>query len=212
MRAGSFHRVKNMVAVTLVVATTLLSCKDDIPLSEISATEELPTQKIEKMTVVQYRKGITAYIVDAPLMERYADNQAPFDVFPSGIVMRGYTPEGLLETRIRANYAKHVKKPDEEIWEAHGNVVINNYINGDRIETDTLFWNRLSKRIYTHSWVKITTVDLFMQGYGMESDEMARNAVIQNPFDSYAIVSRDSTEIPYIDTANFIGPLLPQLK
>jgi hypothetical protein len=190
MKSGSFHRVKNMVAVTLVVATTLLSCKDDIPLSDIASTDELPTQKIDNMT----------------------DNQAPHDVFPSGIVMRGYTPQGLLETRIRANYAKHVKKPDEEIWEAHGNVVINNYINGERIETDTLFWNRLSKRIYTHSWVKITTVDLFMQGYGMESDEMARNAVIQNPFDSYAIVRRDSTEIPYIDTANFIGPLLPQLK
>jgi hypothetical protein len=48
---------------------------------------------------------------------------------------------------------------------------------------------------------------MFMQGYGMESDEMARNAVIDNPFNSYAIVSRDSTETGYIDTANFIGPL-----
>jgi hypothetical protein len=49
---------------------------------------------------------------------------------------------------------------------------------------------------------------MFMQGYGMESDDMARNAVIEKPFDSYAIVSRDSTEISYIDTANFIGPRL----
>ena len=47
--------------------------------------------------------------------------------------------------------------------------------------------------------------DGFMQSYGMESDEMARNARIERPFDSYGIVSRDSTAI-YIDTVNFVGP------
>ena len=135
-------------------------------------------------------------------------SEAPYDVFPQGIELRGYTPEGLLETRIVANYAKHVKKENQEIWEAYGDVVINNYIKGEKMETDTLFWNRITQRIYTHTWVKLTTPDMFMQGFGMESDDMARNAVINRPFDSYAIISRDSTEIPYIDTANFIGPLL----
>ena len=89
-------------------------------------------------------------------------------------------------------------------------MVIINYLKGETVETDTLFWNKITQRIYTHSWVKLTTPELFMQGYGMESDEMARNAVIQNPFDSYAIVNRDSTEIPYIDTVNLIGPLPPE--
>jgi hypothetical protein len=51
-----------------------------------------------------------------------------------------------------------------------------------------------------------------MQGIGMESDEMARNAVILNPFDSYAVVVKDSLEMPYIDSVNFIGPLLPIKK
>ena len=75
------------------------------------------------------------------------------------------------------------------------------------METDTLFWDRKNQRIYTHTMVKLTTPDLFMQGFGMESDEMARNAKILKPFDSYAVVERDSLEVPYIDTVNFIGPL-----
>ena len=201
-----------MVAVTFVIATVLFSCKDEIPKTDLSFAGDFPSQKIENMTVVQYTKGIPAYTVEAPLMERYTEVEVPYDVFPYGIVMKGYTPEGLLETKIKARYAKHIIKPNEEIWEANGNVVINNYIKGEKVETDTLFWNRLTKRIYTHCWVKLTTPDLFMQGYGMESDEMARNAIIQNPFDSYAIVGRDSTEISYIDTVNFIGPLLPRVK
>ena len=40
----------------------------------------------------------------------------------------------------------------------------------------------------------------------MESDEMARNANVLRPFDSYTIIGRDSTAVPYTDTANFIGP------
>lgn len=197
-----------IVAVTLVIATLLFSCKEDIPRSNLSQVEELPTQIVEGMTVFQFSRGITDYIVNAPLMERYTQAETPYDVFPKGITMRGYTAEGLLETMIVADYAKNLVKEKEEIWEAYGNVVINNYLKGEKMETDTLYWNRLTQRIFTHTLVKLTTPDMFMQGYGMESDDMARNAVIEKPFDSYAIVSRDSTEISYIDTANFIGPRL----
>jgi hypothetical protein len=46
-----------------------------------------------------------------------------------------------------------------------------------------------------------------MQGYGLESDEMARNAIVLKPFDSFGIIEKDSTNI-YIDTINFIGPII----
>jgi hypothetical protein len=46
-----------------------------------------------------------------------------------------------------------------------------------------------------------------MQGYGMESDQRARDHTIFNPFNSYGIVVQDTTEV-VIDTVNFIGPLL----
>ena len=46
----------------------------------------------------------------------------------------------------------------------------------------------------------------FMQGYGMESDQRARDSRIFNPFNSYGIVVQDSTEV-VIDSVNFIGPL-----
>lgn len=210
MKIGSFSGAKrNLVAVTFVIATILFSCKDDIPVAEIVTTGETPSQRVEGMTVIQYTRGITSYIVEAPAMERYSQSENPYDVFPAGIVLKGYSAEGLLETKIRADFAKHInEKSSAEIWEAYGDVVINNFIKGEKMETDTLYWNRLTQRIYTHTWVKLYTPDMFMQGYGMESDDMARNAVIQRPFDSYAIVRRDSTEISYIDTVNFIGPLL----
>ncbi len=198
-----------MVAVTFVIATLLFSCKDEIPKSDLTVDDIFPSQRVENMNVVQFTKGISSHILEAPLMERYTEVDIPYDAFPEGIMLKAFTPEGLLETKITARYAKHVVKKNEEVWEVNGDVVIINFLKGETVETDTLFWNRITKRIYTHTWVKLTTPELFMQGYGLESDEMARNAVIQNPFDSYAIVHRDSTETLYIDTVNFIGPLLP---
>lgn len=196
------------LAVTSVIAILLFSCKEKLPTTSISYDSELPSQVIEGMTVYQFTNGVTEFIVNAPKMERFPEAEPSYDLFPEGIMLRGYTPEGLLETKIEADFAKNIVRDGQEIWEAYGNVVINNYLKGEKMETDTLYWDRLSQRIYTHTLVKMTTPDLFMQGYGMESDEMARNAVINNPFDSYAIIQKDSTEVGYIDTANFIGPRL----
>ena len=89
-----------------------------------------------------------------------------------------------------------------------GDVVIMNYINGQKMETDTLYWDRYGHRIFTHCFVKMSSPQGFMQGYGMESDEMARHAQILRPFDSFSRLEEDST---YVDTANFVGPVLRTL-
>jgi len=97
------------------------------------------------------------------------------------------------------------------VWEAYGNVVVRNVMKDETMETDTLYWDRTSKEIYTDCYIRMYSPDGFMQGFGMRSDERARNAVIQRPFNSYGVVVKDSTEV-IIDTANFIGPLLPKTK
>jgi hypothetical protein len=115
-----------------------------------------------------------------------------------------------LETQIESDVAKHTsfkgKDNKKETWEAFGNVVITNFKKGERLETDTLYWNREAGIIHTHTLVKMFSPQGFMQGYGMESDEMARNAHILKPFDSYGVISRDSSAVAYTDTVNFIGP------
>ena len=72
--------------------------------------------------------------------------------------------------------------------------------------TDTLYWNREEKKIYTDCYVRLYSPQGFMQGYGMESDERARDAQLLRPFDGYGIISNDTTRRVYTDTVNFIGP------
>lgn len=200
------------VAVTLVIATIVLSCKEQIPATDPIDSEKVPSQIIEKMSFQQTSASKVALLVSAPRMERFTLAKVPYDNFPKGINVKAYTKDGFLETEIKANSAKHTYASNNEVWMAYGNVVINNYIKGEKMVTDTLYWDKVNKKIYTKCLVKLTTPDLFMQGYGMESDDMARNAIILKPFDSYAIVARDSLEIPYIDSINFIGPFPKKKK
>ena len=72
------------------------------------------------------------------------------------------------------------------------------------METDTIYWNKEEHQIYTDCYVKLTNDSGLMQGFGMTSDERARNSVILRPFDWYA-VDRDST-YRFVDTVNTMGP------
>ncbi len=197
-----------MVAMVFAVATIVVSCKDEIQEEPLDLTK-IPVQTIENMNAVQTSNGMLQMRMESPLMQRFQNDVESYELFPNGFDVYAYNKEGLLETQIRSDIAKHTtaSKGKEEKWEAFGNVVITNFIKGERMETDTLYWDREKGRIHTHVLVRMYSPSGYMQGYGMESDEMARNAQILKPFDSYGIISRDSANV-YVDTVNFVGPVI----
>lgn len=200
-------RFIHMVVIAIAVTTFVVSCKEEIKQEPIDFSK-VPVQTVKGMNAVQTANGILQMRMEAPLLQRFDNGEESYELFPEGFSVYAYNAEGLLETKIRSDKAKHTTNRKDEKWEAFGDVVITNYLNGQRLETDTLYWDREKKRIYTDCFVKMFAPDGFMQGYGMESDEMARNATVLKPFDSYGIVSNDSTKTPYVDTVNFIGPVI----
>ena len=197
-----------MSATALAVAFVVYSCKGKLGEAADLKLDETPVQTVRDMFVVQSENGKIQMRASADLMEKYERDTLSYELFPEGFSVYGYTEEGLLETEIVADNARHVKYEDgRETWEAFGNVVVKNLIKQETMETDTLYWDQKNEKIYTHCYVKLYSPDGFMQGYGMESDQRARDHVIFNPFNSYGIVVQDTTEV-VIDTVNFIGPLL----
>ena len=200
-------KILSLVAITFVIATFVISCGNRTAKGEIVDVNAIPRQTVDSMYAVQSNNGILQMRMEARLMQRFQNDstKTSYELFPQGFDVYAYNKEGLLETHIHSLVAKHTTTKDDEKWEAFGDVVIKNFIKGEIMETDTLYWDREEKKIYTHCFVKMHSPQGFMQGYGMESDEMARNAKILKPFDSYGII-QDSTSAVYIDTENFIGP------
>jgi len=195
-----------VIATASAVAFMVYSCKGKLGEAESLDINEVPVQTVDDMFIVQTENGKIQMRAEAPLMERYERDTLSYELFPDGFFVYGYTEEEKLETEIIADKARHLKYKDgRESWEAFGNVVVKNLIKQEVMETDTLYWDQKNEKIYTHCYVRMYSPDGFMQGYGMESDQRARNSIIFNPFNSYGILEQDEDIL--IDSVNFIGPV-----
>lgn len=191
---------------TLAVAIMLYSCKE-APGEPIDFSVK-PKQIVQNMRVVQTVNGNPSMRMSAPLMEGfdYLKDSVRFsyELYTGGFKVDAYTEDGVLETTITSQSAKHTTERGNEVWSAFGDVVVTNHINGQSLHTDTIYWNREEKLIYTDCYVKLDSPSGMLQGYGMTSDERATNARILRTFDDY-FVMRDSTQT-YVDSLNLLGP------
>ena len=107
------------------------------------------------------------------------------------------------------SHTHHPKTPDgaRDKWSAYGDVVIHNIIKQETMKTDTLYWDSKEHEIWTDCYILMYSPSGTMQGYGMRSDEMARNAILMRPFDNEFIITSDSTQVA-VDSVNFVGPML----
>ncbi len=197
-----------MIATASAVAFVVYSCKGKLEEASVLNLAETPVQTVDDMFVVQTENGRIKMRAEADLMERYENDTCSYELFPKGLTVYAYDEEGRLETQLLSDNAKHFKskKNKSEMWSAFGNVVVQNVIKQETMETDTLYWDQAKKEIYTDCYVRMFSNSGFMQGYGMRSDEMARNTIIFRPFNSFGVVVQDSTKV-VIDSVNFIGPL-----
>ena len=191
-----------------MVASIVVSCSGQIGEADKLDLSKTPTQRSFDVFAVQTENGRVGMRMESDLMEHYDTDSASFDAFPHGLSVFGYADDGRLESVIVADDARHIVPKDrnkDEIWEAFGNVILHNVLEQETMETDTIYWDQAKKELYTDCYVKITNDSGLLQGFGMTSDERARNSVILRPFDWYA-VERDST-YQYIDTVNQMGPV-----
>lgn len=217
MYKGSFHSKNNKTAaiIFLIAAAFVLCFSESCGRKKAAASFDLnkvPRQIIDSIFAVQSVNGNQTTRMEAKKMEKYENDTVTYEFFPAGFDIYSYK-DSLLETQIHSKQAKHtISKRHEETWAVFGDVVITNFIKGEKMLTDTLYWDRNKHMIHTHCLVKMSSPRGFMQGYGMQSDETARNAEIKLPFDSFSYVGKDSTLRSYVDSANFIGPIMHKVK
>lgn len=198
-----------MMATASAVAFILFSCKSKLSQADKLDLAKIPLQKVDSMYLVQTKNGMIEMRVVTGEMQHFENDTMSCDLFPEGMNVYAYTDDEVLESTIVSDEASHFtnKNTKEEIWKAYGNVVVKNIVKNQTMESDTIYWDQTAKEIYTDCYVRLYSDDGFIQGYGMRSDERARNAIILNPFNNFGVVVKDTTAV-IIDSVNFIGPLL----
>ncbi|MFR9523853.1 MAG: LPS export ABC transporter periplasmic protein LptC [Rikenellaceae bacterium] len=162
-----------MVALLILwSATMLLSCQEHKVASVKVSLETLMSESSDSLTVVVSENGRPSYRFFAPLVEGYTLAREPYREFRKGVNIITYLDDSLrsVDATLRSNYA--IYYPNLKLWEAKGDVVVVKH-NGKELYTQQLFWNSLTKRIYSNVDTKIVDTasgDLY-NGEGFESDE-----------------------------------------
>lgn len=161
-----------MVLVALLVmgsAILLFSCKSKQNAADESL-DAIKTEESENLSIVMSENGRKSYFFKTPLLEGYTLGRDPYREFRKGIAITTYQDDSMTTVNavLVANYAIYYE--NRKLWEAKGDVVITKH-DGTRLYTQQLFWNSLTKRIYSNVDTRLVTDTDEVIGEGFESDE-----------------------------------------
>ena len=168
--------------------------------------ETLMTQQSDSLTIIASENGRKSYRFFTPLMERYELAREPYMEFRKGVDVVTYADStGMVESTLVADYAIFFE--NQKLWEAKGNVVATN-AKGQILETQQLFWNQKTHKIYSNVDSKVTQGTDVIVGVGFESDEDFEDFTFRRPkgkvtVDTEPTRGADSTavESPATDSA-----------
>ena len=167
--SSRLYRVAMVALLIMGSAILLFSCKSKQTTAEESL-DAIKTEESENLTIIMSENGRKSYLFKTPLLEGYTLGRDPYREFRKGISITTYQDDSLTTVNavLVANYAIYYE--NRKLWEAKGDVVITKH-DGTRLYTQQLFWNSITKRIYSNVDTKLVTETDEVVGEGFESDE-----------------------------------------
>ena len=162
------------ISIVFFAFASIVACENDIDVvnSITSATEKkLPLQSSKDVEYLYSDSAVVRAKVNAPQIDNYGGKK-PYIEMPLGMSVVFYQEDKKEQTKLTANYGIGYDSGNGamEKMEAKGNVIVINE-KGEKLNTEHLTWNTVTKKIYTDDFVKITTKDQVICGTGMEADQ-----------------------------------------
>jgi LPS export ABC transporter protein LptC len=154
-----------------LLGVSTASCENDLnKVKEIASTEK--GEIVEPTTGVDLIMSDSARVqlhLLAPLMLQY-QTKKPYKLMPKGVKVIFYDKETLKESgNIVADTG--ISHDDQKLIEFHKNVVATN-AKGETYKSDELYWDQVTKKVYSHKPVQVTLVGgNVMNGNSFESDD-----------------------------------------
>ena len=162
--------IKNNIfkSITSVLVVMLLfSCENSIEQIN-SLTNKTPHSDAKNITIIKTDSAKIVGIIFAKELIQVDDEEEPYTEFPKGLEVKTYKNYPVVESSIFCNYAKNFE--NEKKWLAKNNVIVVNS-DGVTLNTEELYWDLNTGKIYTDKDVKITTKDELILGKGLVADQ-----------------------------------------
>ncbi|MCC9165327.1 LPS export ABC transporter periplasmic protein LptC [Pontibacter harenae] len=160
-----------------ILAVVGFGCNKDLkdPDSELKYSGPLIENK--NVTTLYSDSAKVLVKLEAPVQQEFDDGNS---VYPDGLYVEFYEQKpGEISSTLRANYGKQER--NKSLYLARGNVVVENIIKKEKLETEELYWDQRKGDIYTDKFVKITTPERILMGNGLKAKQDFSDYVILNP-------------------------------
>ena len=155
-----------IIGLIALIAGLGFSCGDD--LQDPDKQQKYTGPLIENQDVVTLYSDSAKLLIklQAPVQQEFENGDG---VFPKGLYVEFYEKPGQITSTLKANYARQDRNKD--IYQAKGNVIVNNLAKREKLETEELFWDKNKGEIYTDKFVKVTTAEEVLMGQGLRANQ-----------------------------------------
>lgn len=148
----------------------LMACENDIEKITTLTNHSMPEVSGKKVEVIYSDSARVKVQLNANEILQFAKAERPYVEFPKGIVVKFFNDTLGIESELSADYAKYFT--EDKVWEARGNVIANKIISGEKLNTEELFWDEKTDRIYSNSFSRIERKDMIYYGQkGFETNQ-----------------------------------------
>ncbi len=159
----------------LIMLTGPIGCEQRIRPSVVEGItgDEMPDQESWDSTIIVSDDGVISAIIRAGYIAVFNDKMVT--LLENGVHVDFYNEEGHKTSTLVSDRGE-VNDETNDI-SGFGNVIIEGE-DGTILESEEIHWTNETERIHTDVFVKITSPDEIIQGYGMESDASLSNYTI----------------------------------
>ena len=178
-------KYRTLLNITVAVWATVMflflpACggkKQDME-AAVSESDSLPDMSTLGVTSLVSDSGLIRYKVIAEEWLVYANRKPSFWAFEKGIYLEKFDTLFNIDASIKADTAYYYEP--SKTWELKGNVQIQNQ-QGDKFNTEQMFWDQRDERIYSEKFIRIEQVDKVLTGIGFTSNQNMTEYQINNP-------------------------------
>jgi lipopolysaccharide export system protein LptC len=158
-------------SLPFLICIILFSCQNNTKEIEQVTKKDVifPTDHGKQVEILYTDSGFVRWRLKASVMNHYTYNvKEPYLEMPEGLYLEFFNDSNKVKTTLKANYG--IRYEETKKTEVKYKVVVTN-ANGEILNTEQLFWDEATRKIYTKEFVKITTKKEVLTGTGLVADE-----------------------------------------
>jgi LPS export ABC transporter protein LptC len=144
----------------------------------VTNRDSLPALETHDVTTLISDSGVIRYRITTPLWLVYDKLNPSRWSFEKGVYVENFDENNDVAAEIKADTAYYYDK--KKLWELRGHVDIHN-LQGERFNTELLFWDQDTQKVYSDKFIRIEQIDRIITGHGFDSNQQFTIYTIHKP-------------------------------